>query len=381
MTTMTATATMAVSTNGTSAAQSSLPASGKMKPTKVQDGMSGTMKASYLMQLYTNVVLATPTINLPSQVDTATNTTVSTDLPKHQVTAQNHAKYYINTVNPLIVGTVADILGFANEWNSFYDKLLVLSHSIDEDNHKEMFTEAMQLFQKAIKAKGDSTTPVITALNNLLADIQSDQRNFNQDHGTVESWLAGESGELETLKSEIKADQDAIKKDNAMIAGGAVMIVAGVLTSIAGVAADVVTGGAATAMVVGGLAVAAGGAAMAGIAGKDLEKKQKELKSKTIELNADQILYTNVNGIDHTIGNIVGALTDAVSAVESLQHGWNSLHDDFGEIINALELADPDMPAWLSTQLSAANSDWADCHKLAQHLQENGTLQVTTQKI
>ncbi|HEY9729557.1 MAG TPA: HBL/NHE enterotoxin family protein [Chroococcales cyanobacterium] len=348
----------------------------KVSSAAVKSGMSDTMKASTLMQLYANTINQTPDINLPSEVDTDSNSSVSKDLPNHQAKARANATGYLNTINPLMVKTLSDIIGFSNQWTAFFDRLMTLAQSINEGNNKEIFQQGVLALQNVIQKKGDSTVPVINALNDFLAKIQEDQRNFNRDHDLVTAALGGESGEIATLKANIDSLYKAIGKDNAMIAGGATGEVVGIVMISVGVLAEIETAGASTALIVGGLAVMGGSSAMIGIAAKDLAGKQNQLKADTAKLTNLEQLYTCVNTSNNTIQSMVDAISGAIAAVESLQKGWNSLHDGFGEINSALGLATPDLGDWLVDQLNTANKDWQDTRTLALHLQDNGTIPI-----
>jgi hypothetical protein len=115
---------------------------------------------------------------------------------------------------------------------------------------------------------------------------------------------------------------------------------------------------------------------MIGIAAKDLAGKQNQLKADTAKLTNLEQLYTCVNTSNKTNQSMVDAISGAIAAVESLQKGWNSLHDGFGEINSALGLATPDLGDWLVDQLNTANKDWQDTRTLALHLQDNGTIPI-----
>lgn len=343
----------------------------------VQTGMSNSMSASIMLQTYTNTVLQTPDIKLPSQVDTDSKSTVVEDLPAHQALARTNATYYLNTLNPLIVNTIADVIGFGNLWSAEYSLLYSLAENIGQGDNANTFTQGMNnLINKTQKAEA-STQPVIDALNAFLPLIQTDERNFNQDATNVNNALGGEQGEIAQLQKEIAAYNTAMNKDLAIIGAGATADVVGGLMIVVGILGEIETAGVSTALIVGGLAVVAGGTTAMGVAGADYTKTKKAYADATAELAQDQQVMTSTQQAAATISTLVNAVAQGISAVESLQKGWNSLQADFNQVVQALEQADdPNLGAWLTSLLSAANADWTTTLELAKSIQQYGTLPV-----
>jgi len=347
-----------------------------LSPDPVKSGMANTMKSSTLLQLYYQVVTTQPDIFLPSEIDTATKTTVSKDLPRHQALARDNAQYYMSTINPMMVRSLSDIIGFGNTWNSMHGRLVQLAGDLDSGNNKRVFTDGMNDLKKKVDQNAVKCTPIITELNNFLPKITLDARNFGGDKNTVDSWMKGQGGYLSTLQSELDAIDKAISDDNAMIAGGSAMIVGGIALIVVGAVSTVVTGGAAAAVVVGGIALAGGGIAMTAAAGVDLANKTSAKRDKLTKLNQAQQVYGLVQNGASNIDNMLTAINGGIAAVIELQKGWNFLKDNFGQVTASLDSADPDLPSWLKEQLNAANTNWGDTLTLAKSLQSNGTIAV-----
>lgn len=343
----------------------------------VNQGMSNSMAASVMLQTYTNTVLQTPDIKLPSQVDTDSNSTVVEDLPAHQALARTNATNYLNNINPLIVNTVADVIGFGNLWNAEYSLLYSLAENIGEGDNATTFTQGMNNLINKTELAEKNTQPVIDALNAFLPLIQTDERNFTQDATNVNNALGGEEGEIAQLQKEIQSYNDAMNKDLAIIAAGATADVVGGLMIAVGVLGEIETGGVSTALIVGGIAVIAGGTTAMGVAGADYTKTSNAYKQANAELQQDQQVMASTQQAQQTISSLVDAVGQGITAVESLQKGWNSLQADFNQVIQALEQADdPSLGSWLTSLLSAANADWVDTLNLAKSIQQYGTLPV-----
>ncbi len=341
---------------------------------QVKGAMSATQTASILLQNYTQTVLGTPDINLPAAVGVDSKSNVVTDLPKHQALARTNANYYLDHVNVTLVQGIADVVGFSNLWNAEYARLLELAKAIDTGNNKTIFKQGIANLINQTKSKAKNTNTALSALNDFLPKIETDNRNFTTDSQNVAVALGGEHGAIEQLEKQIKADNDAINKDIAIIAGGATADVVGGLMIAVGVLAEIETAGASTALVVGGIAVVAAGTTAMVIAGKSLSKTKDDLANASRQLAIDKLCYTSTKMSSHTIANLQNAVSQGVRAVIGLQKGWQSLQSDFNEVVSQLDSSDPNLGSWLVSTLEAANTDWKDTLTLAKSLQQYGTL-------
>jgi hypothetical protein len=350
----------------------------------IKSAAATVVGANVIIQTYINTVMGTPDINLSSVTFSATNQHVIADLPAHQKTARTNAESYFsgtNSLNAQIVGTLSDIIGFANMFNSRYDRLLALAGPDGNPQGANLttFNEGLQGLINTIQKKEDSCTDIVTALNTFKTLIEGDERNLQGDEDIIKATLDGDNGAIAQLQASIGSINDAIKKDNAMIAGGAAMEVGGILMIVVGVAAEIETAGVATALVVGGLAVVGGGIAMQVLAGKDLSAKIDQLQSDQTQLSTDQQIASCLINASQNVSAMVSSIANAVTAVGALQSGWSSLKGDLQQIITALNNGEGDEgTTWLIDDLNAAKADWADALALAVKLQSNGTLQVKT---
>lgn len=342
----------------------------------VQDGMSTSISNSVLLQTYTNTVLQTPTINLDPSIDSLSNSTVVEDLPVHQKLAQQNASDYLANINPLVVSTVAEVIGFSNLWSAEYSLLLQLAGDIDSGDNKETFTSGLQNLINKTQQAASSTQPVIDALNAFLPLIQQDASNFNTDLGNVQVALDGESGQIAQLEAEIDAYNQAFSRDLSIIALGATADVVGGLMIVVGALAEIETAGVSTALILGGVGVIAGGTTAMGVAGDDYAKKKDAYSDLVSELSQDKQVYTLTSQASQTISQLSAAVSAGISAVESLQQSWVSLAADFQQVIEALDSADPDLGPWLTSILESANADWQATLALAESIQQYSTLPV-----
>ncbi|MFK8161980.1 MAG: HBL/NHE enterotoxin family protein [Lewinella sp.] len=350
--------------------------------TPVKEGMKKTINASYLLQTYYNVIEKTPLFAIPARVDADSHSKVVEQWPGYQKIALANAKRVFDgpdSLNAQMSTTLAGIIGFHDaKWEPFYGHLQEAIKSLSVGNNAEKVTQAMNLFQEQVKHLSTSTQPVITSLQRLLAAVEEDERNFTAANNFLTAAMTGEQGELQALEDKIDALHDAIDKDNKMIAGGAAMIAVGIVVAVVGVVAEPLTLGASTALVAGGAAVAIGGAVAVGLGEKDLSKSTKDLASSMVMLNEDKQVFGLVKNCARNITHMRSAIENAITGLESLAKGWDSLHADFGEVITAVNGidTDPSMSLWISDELTGADKVWSDTVTLAKQLQSNGTVKI-----
>jgi non-hemolytic enterotoxin B/C len=346
----------------------------------IKTSSSSVVAANSLIQLYINTVCGTPDIDLSSVNFADADKHIIVDLPKHQQLARANAFSFIdgpNSVNSLMVGTLSDIIGFSNQFESRYQRLIALANDFNTGNNKQIFEEGLQGLINSITQKEANCGVVITKLGDFLKLIQTDSQNLTADENIIKATLDGENGAITQLQNRISSINEAMNKDNAMIAGGAVMTVVGVLMITVGVLGEFETGGASTALVLGGLAVMGGGIAMDVVAGLDLSKKMDEYKDATTELTKDQQISSCLIQASQTVQSLVDSINNAMGAITNLQSGWSSLKGDLDQVIGALNDAESDEgTSWVIDDLNAAKADWEDAKTLAVQLQANGTLQV-----
>jgi len=350
--------------------------------TPVKEGMKKTVNASYLLQTYYNVIEKTPMFVIPARVDADSKSKVVEQWPGYQRTALANAKQIFdgpNSLNAQMSTTLSGIIAFHDaKWQPFYAHLQDAVKSLSQGNNAEKVTQAMGLFQEEVKRLSNSTQPVISSLQRLLAAVEADERNFTTANNFLTAAMTGEQGELQELQKKIDALHDAIDKDNKMIAGGAAMIAVGIVVAVVGVVAEPLTFGASTALVVGGAAVAIGGAVAVGLGEKDLSKSTKDLATNMVMLDEDKQVFGLVKNCARNITHMRSAIENAITGLESLTKGWDSLHADFGEVITAVKGIDmdPTMSLWISDELTGADKVWSDTVTLAKQLQSNGVVQI-----
>ena len=159
-----------------------------------------------------------------------------------------------------------------------------------------------------------------------------------------------------------------------MIAGGSAAAVVGGLIIAVGVLAEIPTAGASTALVVGGVAVVGAGAGVAIAGGVDYGKKTKELKLAMESLSRAKSQFSAATNVNHYIQELSARTQEAMSAISSLQKGWQTLGNDFDITLEAFDRVDPDFAFFLCAQLEAANKNWKATLDQAKYINEQTNL-------
>lgn len=333
----------------------------------INDNNKDTVSAGIAIQTYTAMILKQSDVKnalLPS-------------LPGHQKTARQHATNWNEKIVPQMSTTNADIIGYANEFDSFYDLLVKFAKDSANKDSRAKLVEGLDQLHKTIGAKKTAADGVVKSLNQFSADLATDGRNFAADYQTAQTKIAGEKGAIKALQDKLDAIHSAMQKDIGLMAGGAAAIVGGSLMIAVGVMAEIPSGGASTALIIGGGAIAASGAVMEGIGASDYTK-QIDKQSDTIKvLEKDKMDVVSMSNIKNQINGFQTAISSALAAVTSLLKGWQDLEADLKEVIDAIVDVDPTItPDWIVAELDTAKKNWAVALDQAKKMQSSGLVPV-----
>jgi Bacillus haemolytic enterotoxin (HBL) len=344
----------------------------------VQDGMSQSMSAAYLLQVYTNTVRQTPDITLSPEVDTDSNSTVVEDLPTDQATARTNATYYLDTINPKLVAVTSQIIGYGNKYLTYYPTLVTLIDGITVGNNADQVVDGLtNLLNKATSCKTQADQ-VGTLLTNFLPLITTDAANLGTDSANVQTAMTGEGGEITQLQNQLDAYNKAMNKDVAVIAAGGAAGAIGLTCVLVGILGSAESGGTSIALVVFGLGCITAGSVVAASAIADYEQEAQNYKTTFVELENDQQIYAITQQASVTVNSLLDAVQGGVAAVTALNDAWSSLELDLQQVIDAVKRAPQDVGIWLLKDLADAYTEWQATVTLATNIQKNAVLPVQT---
>ena len=334
---------------------------------QLQDDLGKVTTASAVIQIYTQMVLKQADIKLDALPD----------LPKHQQLARKNAKSWNETILPSMAKTTADIIDYANMFQSFYDVLVKYAKDICNPDSRKKLVEGLQQLHDQVQVKRDATQSVINKLTAFHAALTGDNRNFQGDYNLALVKIVGKDGEIQALSDQLDAVQAAMHKDIGLMAGGAVAIVAGVVLMVVGIALEIPTAGVSTALVGGGFFLLAGGALIETLGASDYTKQIENQRALTEKLETDKKGMTSLKNVKGILDNFLKSIGNAIDAAQALVGAWNALGADLRIVIDAIDRVDPSISSdFIVAQLEAANSDWKVALNKAEDLQPDGQLPV-----
>ena len=334
---------------------------------KLKNDLETVTSASAVIQIYTQMVLEQADIKL----DALPN------LPHHQQLARRNAKTWNESILPGMAQTIADIIDYANMFQSFYEVLVKYAKDIANPKSKKELVDGLKLLRGQVQAKSDATQTVIRQLTTFNTALTTDNQNFQGDYNLALVKIVGKDGEIQALSDRLDAVQSAMHKDIGLMAGGAVAIVGGIVLMVVGIALEIPTAGVSTALVGGGFFLVAGGAIAETLGASDYTQQIKNQKTLTEQLETDKKGMTSLKNVKGILDNFLKAIGDAITAAEVLVAAWNALGADMAIVINAIDRVNPSISSdYVVAQLDSANKDWLVALDKAKQLQPNGQVPV-----
>lgn len=329
----------------------------------VKDKQVELTKASTVIQTYVSIILQQPDLKLNALPN----------LPAHQKTARDHANNWNDTIVPLMSKTDADIIDYANKFDSFYFDLVKYAKDIKNPESKKNLVEGLNLLLSTIKQKNANVEAVVNDLSTFHKNLNTDYQNFQSDVNQAAVKIEGDSGELKALNDELDAIHAAMHKDIGLMAGGAVPIAIGVVMIVVGAIGEIPSGGTTTALIGGGVLLVSSGVIMETIGSTDYSQQIDKQKNVQEELEGDEIELTGLKTTKQQVTGFVDGLTNAITAATNLKAAWQTLDVDLEELITAIKDVDPNIPAtWLLDELNRAKLDWQVALDQAKMLQPDG---------
>ncbi|XP_020614246.1 uncharacterized protein LOC110052457 [Orbicella faveolata] len=336
---------------------------GALSNPAVKDKQVELTKASTVIQTYVSIILQQPDLKLNALPN----------LPAHQKTARDHANNWNDTILPLMSKTDADIIDYANKFDSFYFDLVKYAKDIKNPESKKNLVEGLNLLLSTIKQKDANVEAVVSDLSTFHKNLNTDYQNLQSDVNQAAVKIEGDSGELKALNDKLDAIHTAMHKDIGLMVGGAVTIVTGVVMIVVGAVTEIPSGGISTALIGGGVLVVSSGVMMETIGSTDYNQQIDKQKTVQEELKGDEIELTGVKTTKHQVTGFVDGLKNAIIAATSLKAAWQTLDADLEELITAIKDVDPNIPAtWLLDELNRAKLDWQVALDQAKMLQPDG---------
>lgn len=326
-----------------------LPASAAEKKQADIQGIntSNVMVSSTLQNLGTqSVLLKTYALTLLKQPTVAIE--AMPNLGVYQEKAKQHARYWLDTVQPSFIAANQQFVSFQQKFRNYYNKLIELSSKIETDNQaKQEFVIGIKKLQECLNNHQNEIKKMSSGLQKFQQNFNVDAENFISLAATAKTSLVNKNGEVEQLVKQIETLNSDITSQIGVIVGGTIGMVAGI-GAIVLFTTTVATGGVGAAVVVptlGSIAPALGGivgGVTVGFAAKKLEGKRKELQEITQKLEnakADAAALTLLVGQVNTFKDTV---TKGKESLEGFGDNWYELKNNFTELQQNVNKINPD---------------------------------------
>lgn len=276
-----------------------------------------------------------------------------TQINSSLATAQDHSHYFLNTLQPGMIGQLAGIVSYINLQNA-------AANGITPQTSKSDTLKVLQAIKEQATDYHVSAKKLVTHVDNFRTSLSDDAANFASVVSNLNAAVSGDKGVLASLENQLK---DIDHKIDTAIAGSVVSglaILGGALLIGIGVIAEFETAGLSTGLVIGGAALLAGGAA--GEAGSalalaSLYKQKNAILTKELQLKAEVKL---ASGISSGYQNLSNSAANAATASQQMANAWDELDDHLGNLITSVDQGTLSSGALQKLFLIAAQGDAKD---------------------
>ncbi|HAK79969.1 MAG TPA: hypothetical protein DCM71_24445 [Runella sp.] len=333
--------------------------------------------SSILLQNYSQAISNQPEVTLASVPEFAVD----------QKSVQQTALFCLNNITPQLVALSAQDIGFANEFEQMYPRLLSDAQLIDDATADA-------------SARATATSDFCTGLHQLIVTINngtatrnsmtrdltqfidlsaSNQTDLDADLEVAQKQLL--NGDIAQLQAQLATIQQAIDSDNQIVASG------GVYGAVAGLKIGV-------AILVGWYKDPSKGfnAILGEIQGivQESEKHSAALADLTTQNQAymdtisqllyDEAVYAVVQNLAFNTDLLAAHAKGASLAVQAYSDGWNSLAGNLTDVYNRLQEG-PTVTLNLTQSLESAQSEWNNLLSQALAFQQMGIIPVDVQQL
>lgn len=336
----------------------------------VQLALGGAGSAQLLLQLYGNILTSQPAVTLPLLPGYGTD----------QKLAAEAAQAVLTQGTLLLIDFSAQALGFANLFEAMADQLTSLAAVLDDATTPEaQWQEAAATFSQGLSVLMDSAVTAERQASDGQADFATITSGLQMASVSLQGDLeiaAALLTDIDDLRSQLVAIQDAMDADNATLARGAT---AGALSSVkiglSVVVAYYKSPKDGVKMLVGGIKGVIASGQEQQQAADDLAAQMEAYQAALTELLVDTWSYVVIQNEASTMSLLVSHSQEAALSLQTARDAWAALVTKLGNLQDALA-GSPDHTLGLSSAVSAARTGWAAVLETVQRVQANGAVPV-----
>jgi non-hemolytic enterotoxin B/C len=292
------------------------------------------MGAALTVQTYAESVIAQPQVDFSKIPGLST---YQTEINNGLTTAQQHADYFLNTLEPALQTNMGNC-------DNYYDLNNSLPASLPPGSTVDQWTAALTNMQTASQGYLNAATQMVTDLQAFRDELATDSQSFATTVDNMNDAVNGDNGVLKSIGDELKTIQGEIDGAISGIVVSALTVAGGVFIICCGAIAEFVTEGTSTGAVVGGI-----GLVVTGVGGEaasitmlvSLNNSKATLLGEKTELASEVKIAAAVSSGYTALANQVD---NALTAATAMANAWSSVQSDLGNLIddlnNGVESAD-----------------------------------------
>lgn len=293
-----------------------------------------------LLKTYALTLLKQPTITIAAMPD----------LGSYQDKAKQHARYWLDTVQPSFIDANQQFIDFQQKIQNYYNKLMELAKQMDTNpTAKQDFITGITKLQDSLNKHQNQIKSMSTNLQQFQKKFDTDAQHFIEAAKGAQKSLADKDGEVAQLAQKIETINSDITAQIGTIVGGTISMIAGIGAITLGTIVLLTTEGTTApiivpmmAGIVAGTGAVIGGSVTVGFAAKKLEDKRKELQTVSEQLTTAKADAATLSLLTGQLNVFNDTIIKGKESVESFDENWNTLQQSFTELQNNVKQINPD---------------------------------------
>jgi non-hemolytic enterotoxin B/C len=314
-----------------------------------------------VVQAYCTQIMQQPSFVIPN-TDTLTN---FPDINGNLNIARENADYYLNRVQPMILGVISDTRAYSTQFKGFQP--LIIQRLDDWKNGNDQArTDALALINQLkndVDLQTASAKDVASKIGKFRTKLNGDISNFNTaitQATTLIQGTSGDGGVLAHLNDQLSELDGQIAGASVGVALSGLTIIGGGLLIATGAIATFITAGTSAPMVAAGVAIVVVGAAgltASSIVLANLISTKSNLLQQKQQLK-DSVTF--LTGLKSSLDPLNNLAQNASNEVNNMYNAWTFLGKNLGQVSSSLENADKysQLPITVQAYLNTAYGQW-----------------------
>jgi len=323
--------------------------------------VQASASSGLVVQGYCTQIMQQPSFVIPN-TDTLKN---FPDINGNLTIARGNASYYLNTVQPMIIGVISETRAYSQQFKGFQP--LIIQRLDDWKNGSTQGrTDALALINQLkndVDLKTASAKKVADEIGNFRTKLNGDISNFNTaitQATTLIQGTDGDGGALASLNDQLSDLDGQIAGASVGVALSGLTIIGGGLLIATGAIATFITAGTSAPMVAAGVAIVVVGAAgltASSIVLANLISTKSNLLQQKQQLK-DSVTF--LTGLKSSLDPLNNLAQNASNEVNNMYNAWTFLGKNLGQVSSSLENADKysQLPITVQAYLNTAYGQW-----------------------